>query len=101
MPVDVEASSFVPVHPVTDPPPSGEAVSEMDSPLRYIPAGQPVELVGDATGSDPAPLWERVSVKQGGITAQVTETLAEPAPKVTVFVVAVEASLSVPLQLPT
>ncbi len=60
--VAVLASLFVPPQPATRQPAAGVAVRVMLSPATYCPALQPVDLLGEASGSLPCPLWLRVRV---------------------------------------
>ncbi len=59
--VAVPASLFVPPQPATFQPVAGVAVNVMLSPVTYCPALQPVDLLGEASGSLPCPLWLRVN----------------------------------------
>ena len=59
--VEFEASLLVPDQPLTVYPESGTAVRLITCPAVYLPVGQPGELAGEAAGSEPEPVWERVS----------------------------------------
>ena len=60
--VDVLALLVVPVQLATFEPTAGLAVTLIEAPELYCPVAQPAELVGEATGSLPEPVWLRVSV---------------------------------------